>query len=172
MADNGVSLTSVVVVDVDEMEENRGAVDVAQESVAEPLAFGGTFDEAGDVGDEQILVVDGGDAKIRGDGSEGVVGNFGLGVRNNGEEGGFAGVGQADKTNVSEEFEFEFSLEGFARFANFGDDRGLASARFEVSVTEAAVATFCDDCFFLVVSEVGDNLAVAFDDGADGNFDD
>ena len=48
---------------VDQMEEDAAALDVAQEARAEAGAFAGAFDEAGEVGDDELAAVDGGDAE-------------------------------------------------------------------------------------------------------------
>ena len=95
-ANDSVGLAGVVRVGVDEMEQNRGAVDMAEKIVAETFAFGGTLDEARDIGDENVFFVDGGDTEIGDDGGEGVVGDFRFGVRDDREEGGFASVGETD----------------------------------------------------------------------------
>ena len=167
-----IGSAGVVVIDVDKMKEGGGAVDVTKEGVAEALAISSALDKTGDVGDEEVLVVDGSDAELRSEGRERIISDFGAGVRNAREEGGFAGVRQADETNIGEQFQLESCLESVARFANFGDQRGLTGGRFEMSIAEAAIAAFCDDRFFLVVREVGEDFVVAFDDGADWDFDD
>ena len=42
--------------DVDEMQQQAGALQVAQEPMAEPGAFGRAFDQARDVGDDEALL--------------------------------------------------------------------------------------------------------------------
>jgi len=68
----------------------------------------GAFNEAGHVGDDVGFLVGlftyGDDAEVGLEGGEGVVGDFGLGGGDARDEGGFAGVGIADQTNVREEF--------------------------------------------------------------------
>ena len=50
------------------------------------------------------MAVDSGDAEVGRDGGEGIIGDFGAGVRDNGEKGGFAGVRQANQADVGQEF--------------------------------------------------------------------
>ena len=45
------------------------------------------------------------DAELGVQGGEGVVGDFRLGGGDDGQEGGFAGVGQADQTGVGDQFQ-------------------------------------------------------------------
>jgi len=96
------------VADVDEVEQEAGALDVAEELDAEAGAEVGAFNEAGHVGDDVGFLVgfftDGDDAEVGLEGGEGVVGDFGLGGGDARDEGGFAGVGIADQANVREEF--------------------------------------------------------------------
>ena len=55
---------------------------MAQESDAQAFAFGGTFDDAWDVGHDEALVATIADnAEVRYQGGEGVVGNLRLGCR-------------------------------------------------------------------------------------------
>ena len=63
---------------IDEVNDNTGAFDVAEEIVAESLALMGTFDQAGDVGDDERIVVAAiDDAEVRFEGGERIVGYLG-----------------------------------------------------------------------------------------------
>ena len=172
MADGAVGGAGVVVIDINEVQENGGALDVAQEVVTKTFAVGGALDQTWNVGDEEVLVVDGGDAELGSQGGKGVVGDFGAGVGDATEKSGLAGIGQADEADVGDEFQLEGGFEGFTWFANLGDHGGLAGGGLEVGVTEATVATARDHCLGAVVVEVGQLFPVAANDGADGDFDD
>ena len=171
-ANHSISVAGIVIIDINEMKEGGGAVDVAKESVAEALAVGGTFDKAGDVSDKEVLIVDSRDAELGSEGREGIIGNLGTSVRNARKEGGLAGVWQTDEANISEELQLESRLEGIARFANFGNERGLTSGRFEVGIAKTAVAALGNDSFLLVDGKVGEDFFVALDNSADRDFDD
>jgi GTP-binding protein len=86
------------------VQQHPGALDVAQEAVAQPRALGGALDEAGDVGqDEAAAVLEPDDAQVGRERRERVVGDLGLGARDAGEEGRLAGVGIAEEPGVGEE---------------------------------------------------------------------
>jgi len=51
VTDSLVGGAGIVVIDVNEVEENRGAVNMAEKIVAETLALGGALDETRNVGD-------------------------------------------------------------------------------------------------------------------------
>ena len=167
-ADGGVG-------DVDEVDEDGGAFDVAEELDAEAGAEVGAFDEAGHVGDGEAEVVgwvaDLDDAEVGFEGGEGVVGDLGAGGGEAADEGGFADVGEADEAGVGEEAELEAEGAFFAGAAEFVLAGGLVGGGGEVLVAAAAAAAAGDDDFFVGVGEVVDELAGGFvvDDGADGH---
>ncbi len=63
---------------VDEMKQHVGALDVAEEAVAEAGALVGALDQPGDVGDDQFAPVDAGDAEVRRQRRERIVGDLRL----------------------------------------------------------------------------------------------
>ncbi len=82
---------------IEEMDDDACAFDVFEEVVAEPRAGGGALDEAGDIReDESAVVIEFRDTELRLQGGKGEISNgwscFGDGA----EEGGFAGIGEAD----------------------------------------------------------------------------
>lgn len=97
LVDDFVVLDRVFAVGGEDMDEEVCAGGVFEEFVAETPAFACAFDEAGDVGDDEVLVcvtteaghVD--DAEVGDEGGEVVGGDFGFGVGDDGDEGGFAG---------------------------------------------------------------------------------
>jgi hypothetical protein len=81
-------LAMVLAVGGYEEEEDGVAFDMSEESVAEAFAFGGSFDDAGEVGDAEGLSVAVFDhAELWGEGGEGVVGDPGFGGGDAGQEG-------------------------------------------------------------------------------------
>ncbi len=131
------------------MDDDAGALDVFEELDAEAGAEVRAFDEAGQVGDGEGLVVgrvaDLDDAEVGFEGGEGVVGDLGLGGGEARDEGGLADVGVADEAGVGEEAEFEAVVAGFAGAAEFVFARGLVGAGGEVLVAAAAAAAAGDD---------------------------
>jgi len=67
----------------------------------------GTFDEAGDVGDDDPFVIHVEGSEVGGKGCERIIGNFRLSVGNGGENGGFARVGKPDQTDVGDQLELQ-----------------------------------------------------------------
>ena len=163
------------VADVDEVKEDAGALDVAEELGAEAGAEVRAFNESGHVGDDVGLLVrlfaDGDDAEVGLEGGEGVVGDFGFGG-DAGDEGGFAGVGVADKADVGEEFQFKAIGAFFAGAAHFVLARGLVNGGGEVLVAAAAATTLGDDYAFVGLGKVVNKLAgfLVVEGGADGDL--
>jgi hypothetical protein len=82
---------------IDEVDEDRAALDVAEELIAEAVAFVRAFDEAGDVSDDEGLAVVGADdAEVRDERREGVVGDLRLRGTDDGDQRRLAGVRQTD----------------------------------------------------------------------------
>ena len=167
----GVVLTEFVEEDVvlaadvsavggDEEEEDGVALDVAQETYAEPFAPAGAFDDAGDVRhDEGAVVAVGDDAEVGDEGGEGVVGDFGFGGGDDGEEGGFSGVGESDEPDIGEDFEFEDDGALDAGFAGLGEAGGLVGGGFEVPVAEPSASSFDEEGSFAVGGDFADGLS-------------
>ena len=97
--------------DVDQVNQQAGALNVAEELGAKAGAEMGAFNEAGHIGDDEGLLIgllaDGDHAEVGFEGGEGIVGDFGPGGGDAGDEGGFACVGIADQAYVGQELEFE-----------------------------------------------------------------
>ena len=65
--------------EVEQDHEHAGALDVAQELVAEAAALGRAFDQPGDVGEHELVLVEAHDAEVRLERRERVVGDLRLG---------------------------------------------------------------------------------------------
>ena len=63
--DGLVGLADIFFLRGDEMQQHAGALDMAEEAVAEADAFMGAFDQARNVGQDEFAAVDGRDAEIR-----------------------------------------------------------------------------------------------------------
>lgn len=164
--------------DVDEVDEEVGALDVAEEAVAESGALVRALDEAGNVGDDEGFLIgsfaDGNDAEVGLECGEGVVGDFGFGRRDARDEGGLADVGVADDADIGEDLELEAEGELFAGVAHFMLARSLVGGRGEVLVAAAAAAGAGDDDALVGMLEVVDEVAgfLVVDHCADGDLED
>ena len=85
------------------MDEHGRAGDVAQEAVAEALAGGGAGDQAGHVGQDEVVVAGPHHPQHRLQGGERVVGHLGPGRRGPGDDARLAGVGEADQAGVGQD---------------------------------------------------------------------
>ncbi len=82
---------------IDEMQEHPRALQMLQEANAETRPVGRSLDEPGYVRhDEAAAGTRGHHAKIRMQGGEGIIGHFGPCRRYRSDQGGLAGIGQAE----------------------------------------------------------------------------
>src|SRR3546814_14615179 len=65
VADDAVAGGDILVIRIDEVEQHAAAFDMAEEAVADAGAFGGTLDQAGDVGDTEFMPLVAADAQLR-----------------------------------------------------------------------------------------------------------
>jgi hypothetical protein len=97
--------------DIDQVNQQAGALDVAQKLGAEAGAEVRAFDEAGHIGDDEGLLLrllaDGDHAEVGFEGGEGVVGDLGPRGGDARDERGFAGVGVADQADVGQQLQFQ-----------------------------------------------------------------
>ncbi len=149
--------------DVYEVDDDAGALDVAKELDAEPVAEVRAFDEAGEIGHGEGFGVgefaDLDDAEVGLKGGEGVVGDLGFGGGEAGDEGGLADVGVADEAGVGEETELEAVVALFAGAAEFMFPRSLMRAGGEVLVAASSASAAGDDDGVAGLGEVVDELA-------------
>ena len=136
--------------------------------MAEADALRRAFDEPGDVRhDEGLAFAHGDDAEDRDDGGEVVVADDGLGFTDDRDERRFADVGEAQQSDVREQFQFELQLPFFAGSAVLGKAGRLSRGGREVPVAPAAASAAGRD-EFLFIGHVGDDgVGLDFpDDGA------
>ena len=170
--------TAAGVGDIEQVHQQARALDVAEKLHAQASAFVSAFDQARDVGDHEadfvLLVTDRDDAEIRLQSGEGVVGDFGAGGGDAGDQRGLADVGIADQADISEEFEFEAEDAFLAGTSFFVLARSLMGGGRKACVATAASAPVGDDDALVGMGEVPDFVAgfLIVDDGADGDFQD
>ena len=102
VADGAPGGGDVLDIGVDQVEQDAGALDMAEEAVADPGAFGRALDQPGNVGQDEIDALVADDAELGVEGGEGIVADLGLGVGDGVEEGRLAGIGQADQAGVGD----------------------------------------------------------------------
>ena len=107
--------------------------------MAETAALARALDEAGDVGHDEVVLVEAHHAEMRFEGREGIVGDLGLGRRDPRDERALAGVGEADQGDVGHELELEIEIPLLADLALFGERRCAHLVREKARVATAAL---------------------------------
>jgi hypothetical protein len=92
------------------MHEESRALDVAKELFAEPEPAARPLDEPGDVGDDELAIVETSDTKVRDERREGVVRDLRPRAREGREERRLPGVRQARQADVGEKLQLEVDL--------------------------------------------------------------
>jgi hypothetical protein len=159
---------------IDHEEEETAAKEVAEEFVAEPDILVGSFDEAGDIRDDDAAVFREFDYADHGvQRGEGVGGDLGSGSAQSGEERAFAGVGKPDEACVGDLPEFEIEMTSFAG-SPFGELVGDAvGGGFEVVIALSSATAAAQHEFLAEFREVGALINEVLDglakNGEEGN---
>ncbi len=121
---------------------------MTQEVVAETATFGGTLDEPGDVGHDELGGVartrgaspDAHHSEVRHEGGEGIVGDLRTRRRDARDERRLTDVGKTDQRHVGVELQLEIEPELFAGFSLLGEGRRATLIREETRVALPAEA--------------------------------
>src|SRR5271163_4415322 len=100
---------------IKQKDKRRCALDMSQESKAEPLIVMGVFNDAGNIRDQNISLWEIEDAEIGTERREWIRRNLHLDVSEAGEQGRFAGIRHADKPDIGDQLELQFHFAGLAR---------------------------------------------------------
>ena len=126
---------------VDDVDQHLGALEVAEELMAEAEAAMRALDQSGHVGDDEAAIVAQADhAEIRRQRGERVVGDLRPRRRDARDERRLAGVGKADEPDVGEQLQLEAEILLLARFARLHLARRAVGGGREVRVAQAAAA--------------------------------
>src|SRR2546430_4517273 len=132
--DRGDVLERIGLGRVDDVHEKPCALDMPKELFAEPQASARPLDESGDVGDDELAVVETRDAEIRRERCEGIVRDLRASARQRGEEGRLARVRQTGKADIGEKLQLEVDLSLLALAAVLRDARFAPPARRETRI--------------------------------------
>ena len=148
----------VLVVGVDEMDQHPGALDMAEEAVADAGALGRALDQAGNVGEHEVdaLVTD--DAELGMKRRERIVADLGLGVGDGVEEGRLAGIGQPDQPGVGDQLEAKPHPQLRARPAGAVLARRAIGGGLEAGIAAAALAALQQHDPLADLGEVGEDM--------------
>src|SRR6185312_11299935 len=125
---------------IDQVEDDVATLGMAEKAVAQPDAAMRTFDQAWQVREHEVALVDTHDAKLRLQRGEGIVRDFRPGSGNAGEKRRLARIWHADQACVRDQFQFEDDDFLFARLSGIGMSRCLIGRALEMGIAEAAVA--------------------------------
>ena len=121
------------------------ALDVTEKAVAEPVAFMGAFDQAGNVRQHEFAAIDADDPEMRMQRREGIIGDLRLGGLTRGEESRFAGIGQADEAGIGDELQAQPDGALVTLQARIGTARRPVGRGREMGIAEAAIAALGED---------------------------
>src|SRR5690606_9678981 len=146
--------------DVDQVQQQARTLQVPQETVAQPGAFGRAFDQPGDVGDDETLFgADAHDTEVRMQRRERIVGDLRPRVADRSDQRRLAGVRQAEQSDVGKDLEFELQASLLARRARRALSRRAVRARLEVDVAPPALAALGQQLAFAVTDQIDEQLA-------------
>ena len=137
--------------------EHLGPLDVAQELVAEAVAFVRALDQAGHIGDDEAAVVAQRDhAQVRRERRERVVGDLRTRRGDARDQRGLAGVGESDQADVSDQLQLQAQIPLFARLAWLGPPRRAIGRRDEPRIATPAASALGDEEALALRREVGE----------------
>src|SRR5690606_33473349 len=114
---------------------------MTEEPVTNADAHVGTFDQSGDIGDDEFAAIDPRDAKIGMKGGKGIIRDLRLGSGYSCKEGRLPRIGKTDKTGIGDQLQTKPDRAFIALKARIGAARRAIGRRLEMLVAEAAIAT-------------------------------
>src|SRR6516225_7227901 len=145
LADRAINAGNIFAGPVDQMEDHRAALDMTEETGADPGTLARTLDQSGEIGQHELLVMEPHDAELRLQGRERIVGDLGPGVRYRREEGRLAGIGQADETDIRDQLQAQPHPRLMAGPAGIGAARRAIRRALVMGIAETAIATLQED---------------------------
>ena len=85
---------------IEQMDEQAAALDVAQKLMAQPGAGVGALDQARNIGQHQVTMVQHHHAQIGLQGGKGIISDFRPGLADYRQQGAFPGVGHPDQPDI------------------------------------------------------------------------
>jgi len=92
-------------------------------------------------------------------GGERVVGDLGTGRGDGANEGGFAGIGKSEQSNIGKHLQLELERAMLAGFPGRRFAGRAVGARFEIDIAEAPFASPREQCDLLVLGEVSERFS-------------
>ena len=155
-----VSVARVIAGHVDEMDQRTAALDMAEETVADPRTLVRALDQPRNVGEHELRALVADDAEVRMQRREGIVGDLRLRRGDARKQRGLPGIRQADDADIGDELQPEPNPLLFAFLAGIGAARRAVGGGLEMRVAEAAVPAFGQKLALAELGEVGDQRLV------------
>ena len=158
------------------MHQQTGALDVPEKLRAQARTGVSTFNQAGDIGDDEAFLVRriayDYDAEVRLQGGERIIRDLGRRCGNARDQRGLANIRITHKPYVSQQLEFEAKVALLARASVFVLARRAVHRRGKSRVAAPAASTLRDDDAFVRSREIMHFLAgvVVVQNRSDGNF--
>ena len=160
--------------DINEVRENPGALNMAEKVMAKPHALVRPINEARDIRyDESPEIAQFHDPQVGLGGCEGIVGDLGPCRGDARNERAFTGIGQTDKTDIGDEFQFESEMARLAGFSGFGETGRLIGRGGELAIPLAAATSpgHADGLVGLIQVFDGEIQIDVLDNGSGGDMD-
>jgi hypothetical protein len=145
---------------------------MAEELMAETTSFRRTFDQSGDIGNnERLPFIHTDDAEVRHEGREGIVGDLGAGGADAGDQGRLPGIRKSYQTDIGEELQLQHHRSFLTGTSPLRIARRLIGRGGEPAIATATVAMPCHHNPLPILHQIGDHfpaLRVA-DDRPDRN---
>src|SRR5205085_3256939 len=128
-------------------------------AVADAGAVGRAFDQARNVGHDELAALVADDSELRVERRERIIADLGFGVADRVDEGRLAGIGEADQPNVGEQLQPQPDPHLLARPAGAVLARRAVGRALEAGIAAAAVAALPEPDLLPRVGEVCKDMA-------------
>ena len=125
-------------------EEQQGvALDMTQETKAEALSSGSTFNDTGNIGHHKgFIVTIAHDTQGRFHSGEGIVGYLRTGIAERRHQGGFSGIGETYQSHIGQQFQLHDDCHLLHGLSGLRIAGSLIGSRTELVVTQSAASAF------------------------------
>ena len=144
------------------MQQHAAALHVAEKAIAEADALVRALDQARYIGEHEFAAVGLGDAELRIQRGERIVGDLRLGRTDRGKEGRFPRIRQADDAGIGDELEPQADGKLLAGLAGIGVAGRAIGRGFEVRIAEAAIAAAGEEGALAGFGQIGDQGRAIF----------
>ena len=137
------------------MHDECRALDVAQELMAQTLAFARTLNEAGDVGNDIGVLAGTHHTQVGHERGKRIVGDLGSSGTHARDKRGLTHRGEANERGIGHELHLELNPVLLGRLTKLGKRGRAAHRRHKVRIPQTAGAAGCYDDALTVVNQVG-----------------